>query len=455
MSATAAAPSQAAPRRISGSEIAALKEARDNSTNIFYLGQVYVIMLGAIALAAWFFTFQQAGGASFWWNIPVTVAAVLVIGASQHQLGGATHEATHFTLFRNRVANELVSDWLCMFPLYSTTYQFRLHHLAHHQFVNDPERDPDFTQLKDSGHDLDFPLPHIEFLKALASQLWLVSLVRYTLTRARYNGLGVDHNPYRDETLKGTRWPNVAIGVYAVIIPVVLGIAKPLIGAWAVLLVLTGAGLATIAFLARLREEDFPSSHIKPVVSHRTTAISRVVFFTLLYSVIGLIEATTTIPAWYYYLVLWVLPLFTTFAFFMIMRQWVQHGNADRGRFTNTRTFLVHPLIRYAVFPFGMDYHLPHHIYAAVPHFKLPELHDLLMRKDEGYAREGLVVEGYFRSPAPERGNPTVLDVLGPKYAKRGDEVFIASDALEHADIVDKAHIRAHEEESIKRGMKR
>ncbi len=442
-----------APKRIDGAEIAALKEARDNSTNIFYLGQVYVIMLGTIALATWFFTWQQAGGTAFWWNIPVALAAILVIGASQHQLGGATHEATHFTLFRNRLANERVSDWLCMFPLYSTTYQFRLHHLAHHQFVNDPDRDPDYTQLRDSGHDLDFPLPHVEFLKALASQLWLLNLVRYTLTRARYNGLGVDHNPYRDDKLKGSRLPNVAIGLYAVVIPIALGIAKPFIGAWAVVAVLAGSGLAIIGLLARFKEAEFPASHIKPVISHRTTAISRMVYFTLLYSAIGTVEATTVIQAWTYYLVLWVLPLFTTFAFFMVMRQWVQHGNADRGRLTNTRTFLVHPVIRYAVFPFGMDYHLPHHIYAAVPHFKLPALHELLMKKDPTYARDGIVVEGYFRSPAPERGNPTVLDVLGPNYARRGDEVFIASDALDQAEIVDKAHIKAHEEKSVKRGM--
>lgn len=439
--------------RVGGSEIAALKEARDNRTNFFYLAQVYAIMFGSIALAAWFLTYQPSSDLSFWWNVPVLVAAVFLIGASQHQLGGATHEATHFILFRDRKMNELVSDWLCMFPLYSTTYQFRLHHLAHHQFVNDPDRDPDFTQLRDSGHDLDFPLPHIEFLKALLTQLWLPNLVRYTLTRARYNGLGVDHNPYTNAATKGSRLPNVAIGVYAVVLPVALGIAKPFIGAWPVLVLLAAGGLAVIAFLASFREEQFPASHIRPVISHRTTAISRVVFFTLLYSIIGSVEALTPIPAWNLFLLLWVLPLFTTFAFFMIMRQWVQHGNADRGRLTNTRTFLVNPIIRYAVFPFGMDYHLPHHIYAAVPHFKLPELHELLLKRDPDYARDGVVVEGYFRSPAPERGNPTVLDVLGPNYAKSGDEVFIASDAIEDADVANAAHIRAEEEKSIRRGM--
>ena len=104
-------------------------------------------------------------------------------------------------------------------------------------------------------------------------------------------------------------------------------------------------------------------------------------------------------PAWNYFGLLWIVPLFTTFPLFMIMRQWVQHGNADRGRYTNTRVFLVNPFIRYAVFPFGMDYHLPHHIYASVPHYKLKGLHDLLLQDPE-YREKGIVVEGYFQLAA-------------------------------------------------------
>ncbi len=68
-----------------------------------------------------------------------------------------------------------------------------------------------------------------------------------------------------------------------------------------------------------------------------------------------------------------------TFGLFVVLRQWVQHGNADCGRFTNARVFLVQPFVRYAVFLWRMDYHLPNHLYASVPHFNLDVLHHLLL----------------------------------------------------------------------------
>ena len=107
----------------------------------------------------WFYHVQTTLGWSWWWNVPVTVLAVILIGAGQHQLTGLSHEAAHHILFKNRLINDLASDLLCMFPLFSAHPAYRLQHLAHHQFVNDPDRDPDISQLKTSGHWLLFPSP--------------------------------------------------------------------------------------------------------------------------------------------------------------------------------------------------------------------------------------------------------------------------------------------------------
>lgn len=49
--------------------------------------------------------------------------------------------------------------------------------------------------------------------------------------------------------------------------------------------------------------------------------------------------------------------------------------------------------MRYAVLPWGMDYHLPHHVMASVPHYRLKELHDALMQVPE-YREKAMLVEG-------------------------------------------------------------
>ncbi len=86
-------------------------------------------------------------------------------------------------------------------------------------------------------------------------------------------------------------------------------------------------------------------------------------------------------------------------------------GNADRERFSNTRIFRVHPLLRFSVFPIGNDDHLPHHLFPLVPHYNLKKLHELLLEIPE-YRENATVVRGYFVSPEKPPVHPTVLDLM-------------------------------------------
>ena len=130
-----------------------------------------------------------------------------------------------------------------------------------------------------------------------------------------------------------------------------------------------------------------------------------------------------------YYLLLWVVPIFTSFSFFMILRQLVQHGNGDRGWLTNTRVFFVNPLINFAVFPLGQDYHLPHHLFASVPHYRLKALHERLLQC-AGIPGAGGRGGGIFLPYEKPPTKPTVLDVLGPPYHHRAEEVYIDNAVL-------------------------
>ena len=139
----------------------------DNYWNLLYLLRIYVYFTVVIGAAVCFDLYRAAMGWSFLWDVPVGLLTILLVGAGQHQLSGLAHEAVHHILFRNRWLNDLASDLLCMFPLFSSTHHYRLQHLAHHQFVNDPERDPDVSQLKTSGHWLHFPVGKRAFLRTL------------------------------------------------------------------------------------------------------------------------------------------------------------------------------------------------------------------------------------------------------------------------------------------------
>jgi fatty acid desaturase len=430
------------------SVVQALKK-RDNFSNFIYIGKVWLIGIATIVATIWSFYFVASQGLGWWWNIPAATVAVLIMGACQHQLGGIVHEGTHYILFENRKLNELVSDWFGAFPIFTSTYAFRLHHLAHHQFVNDPERDPNFSQARESGHWLDFPVAHIDFVWGIIRQLNPVRLFSYIAARARYSALGVDSNPYADPKVPGSRWIIRWGVIYTVGVPVVqaalvtvgwFGYADmAVMTAWAMGFLIVST-IAIITYYLLSPDEAFAQSRLDPVISHRATAISRVVFMALVYGGLTICVYASGMPAWGFFGLFWLLPLFTTFPLFMILREWVQHGNADRGRYTNSRIFLVNPFVRYAVFPFGMDYHLPHHIMAAVPHYKLKGLHELLLEKDAQYASKALVVEGWsIRKDGQE--NPTVVDVLGPEYAMSGHTTFVDDATLEYADVNDKGAI--------------
>jgi fatty acid desaturase len=439
--------------RQTAEEIKALK-ARDNVTNWLYLARIYLVIALAVAGAVIVDQAAMSGEIAWWWSIPATLAAIIVVGASQHQFGGAVHEGTHYILFANRRLNELASDWLAAFPILTTTYHFRLHHLAHHQFVNDPERDPDISQLHDSDHWLDFPITHVDMLWKLLKQLWLPNLIRYTLTRARYSAMGGGnhHNPYaipgRPPAIRPLRAGIIfAVAAPAVVIPLIaygqtLAVAIALPAMWA----------AVVTILALLPEDAYMHTRLDRVISHRLTAIGRVTHLALIYAALSAVQLAGWGPAWAYFAILWVVPVFTAFPLFMILRQWVQHGNADRGRYTNTRVFLAGPLVRYAVFPWGMDYHLPHHMIAAVPHYNLKKLHEALLRDPE-YREKGVIVEGYFGSGEGPNGHPTALGVLGEKYApKKREEAWVDNAALEHAEVVDPQGLAREVEASLRRG---
>jgi hypothetical protein len=100
--------------------------------------------------------------------------------------------------------------------------------------------------------------------------------------------------------------------------------------------------------------------------------------------------------------------------------------------------FLCHPFINFAVFPMGQDYHLPHHMFSTIPHYRLKALHEAMLEYPE-YRDKATVVEGYFWPKHRPPTHPTVVDVLGPEYAPREfREVYIDNSVLEGQLVTDR-----------------
>ena len=93
------------------------------------------------------------------------------------------------------------------------------------------------------------------------------------------------------------------------------------------------------------------------------------------------------------YVLLWVLPLVTVLQAILRLRAICEHGAVldFSSPLTAARTNLPGPLARFVLFPHHVNYHVEHHVYPAVPHYRLPALHRALAERG---VLEGAEVRG-------------------------------------------------------------
>ena len=318
----------------------------------------YAVLLTACITAIAFDQIRAQNGLHWVISVPVFAIAIVFIGGVQHRLASLGHEASHYTFLKNRLANDLVADLFCMLPIFSNVAIYRLFHMAHHQFVNDPDKDPDIINLGRSKKLHLFPMSRSQFIREALFRPILspITFSKYQWDYIYINLLGKGGNVYMKANPKGdgfSKWPRLGT---------TLGI----------LLVLTEA---------------------------------------IVFELLGItyINSITGYLASFYFVVLWTTPISTTFPYFMLLRDMYQHSNADSGRITNTRVFYTDWLTDWAVFVHGQDQHTPHHLYPSVPYYHLDSLHEWLKVHDSDYAREVIEVHGTFQN---RTGKPTIIDEL-------------------------------------------
>jgi fatty acid desaturase len=382
----------------------------DNLTNWFFLAREYLFLATILTLSIAFFHYRASWNLHWAWNVPVTFLAITLVGIGQHRLVQLGHEGSHYALFRHRVLNELASDWFCMFPIWSVTNNYRIQHLAHHQYVNDPDKDPDLNFMEESGHHFPFPMSRRRFFWkcVVKTALWVPGLIRYMRIRSRHMNLGTGVGPYAP---RGKRSPLLIPAGIAYIVTLAATLAGLVLlgNAWVLALVPAGLWLMILAFYGLVPEHYYPQTLIKLDVSRRWITLLRMTHITLVFTTLAWLTHWTGEPWALYYVLLWLVPLVTSFAFLMILREGIQHGALGQERFRHTRLFEGNPLVRFAVFPLGMDYHLPHHLFPMVPHYRLKQLHALL-EETQPYSVIAPVFHGYFFAGAGRSGgDPSLL----------------------------------------------
>jgi fatty acid desaturase len=392
----------------------------DNHTNLVYLAIDLVTTTLVVGGTAALIHFRAELGMPWWALIPIVTVAIFLIGACQHRFAGIGHEASHYIFLKNRVLNELISDWFCMFPLLTTTELYRQMHLGHHEHANDWERDPEILNVAESRGMADFPMtPRQFFTRFGLALLWPPTIIRYNWDMLYVAALGNGIHTYQ---IPGTepRYPGKSIlncrpatilgMAYLALMATVIGLIGFFGSAWQ--LALAPVALLTMAGLViwRMPNEWFLRSKIRPVYSTKLGGLLRLSYFTLLQTIVSAVQLTTGQDIAVYFWLLWIVPLGTTFPYLMLIRDLVQHANADDGKLTNSRVVFCNPIVRWAMFVYGQDAHLTHHLYPAVPHYNLPKLHQLLKSENAEYAKYAVECHGLVIKRRPDA--PTGIEVL-------------------------------------------
>lgn len=388
----------------------------DNHTNLRHLAVDYLTLAVVLAATIAFCELRAGWGISWWWNVPVVTLAVFIIGGVQHRFAGLGHEAAHYILFKNRLMNELVSDLFCMFPLFATTAHYRPIHLGHHDYVNDWKKDPELTNLGRTRLMDRFPMPVQQFIKHFHLRLfWPPGLMQYVWKLTDVISLGNGLHPYPAAVGKqphiGPMRVTTVLGLaYIVAMVVVLRLVAAHGALAAVLLAPLGVWALGSAVVMLLPRSWFFQSHFKAPYSVKTTSVMRLGYYTLIEAMLSLGTFQSGQDWGIYFWLLWVLPLLTTWPWYALLRDMYQHANADDGKLTNSRVLFSDPITRWALFIYGQDMHLTHHLFPAVPHYNLRRLHAQLMDRSPEYAEHVVECHGIFHNAQP--GKPTVLEVM-------------------------------------------
>lgn len=79
--------------------------------------------------------------------------AILISGSRIRALSNLIHDSSHLNLNMNKMLNDLITNMLAGYPLFSPVQEYRVKHLMHHRHLGHDELDPDVIMHKKYSYD--------------------------------------------------------------------------------------------------------------------------------------------------------------------------------------------------------------------------------------------------------------------------------------------------------------
>lgn len=360
--------------------------------------------------------FMKVGG---WVVLPFGIFTFIITGCLMHRIGLLGHEASHKLLHPNKKVNDLLSDLLCFFPMWSSTDSYRVKHLGHHLYPNDPDRDPNMAGDKTEELYSRFPMPRASFIWNYYAKFFWPPFVLMNLFDL-FRMLAVGRVPGQND--KPVKKPAPKERVLKLLkSPTFLGIAFLIV--YSVVtrrfiargnefdLVLMDAGLicTAIGTWMLIPQSWFRSDKRKTYASSKTRGLIRLLFYITIITSLAYSRHFTGFHWGGYYLLFWVIPLVYVFPYLMLLREIYQHANLGKGQLDNSRIIHVDPFTRWLLMGYGNDFHLIHHIYPNIPHYYLRDVHASLLENSDDYRKSIEETNGVFHAP---EGKVPLLDSL-------------------------------------------
>ena len=303
--------------RVSVTELFSREEIKELTTasdlhGAWAIGSTWVVIAATFTSVAYYWEY-----APIWAKVLMIAVALAILAGRQLCLAILMHDASHRSLFKAKLLNDVATDWLCARPIWNDLHKYRAHHMRHHAKTSLAE-DPDLSLV--AG----FPVTKKSLLRKFTRDLTGLTGIKFLFGRLLMDLDILEWTVSNDQ--KRIPKNGKTLQDYAT----------------ALFKNSSGAVISNAVIFGALWRVGHPKLYL---------------LWPLAY----------TVP----------FPLFIRIRS-MAEHAGMQTSHSD---LNNTRTTHAGPIARSFVAPIHVNYHQEHHLMAAVPYFKLPRMHDLLRER--------------------------------------------------------------------------